>query len=1191
MRRLAIYLLGPCQVTLDGNPVTEFRSDKVRALLAYLAVEGGIPHRRDALAGLLWPDVPDSTARKNLRLSLHRLRDPLDDLEGDSNYFEITRETIGFKPAAATVDVATFTDLLATNRDHEHRHLTTCEACVERLEAAAELYRGDFLEGFFVDDSITFAEWMLVQRERLHRQALTVFYQLTDFHCQQGRLEQAQMYAWRQLELEPWREEAHRQLMDALARSGQICAALAQYETCRRALASELEIEPDRETESLYRRIRALRERPRQNLPPQATPFVGREKELASVVARLADPDCRLLTIVGPGGIGKSRLAIQAALVVADVQANRFLEGVTYVPLAGVESTEFMVPAIAKALDVSFYSSAAPAQQLITHLRQKEMLLVLDNFEHLLDGTDFLLELLEQAPLVKLLITSRERLGVTWEWLLPLDGMPYPQEKEGQRVLPEQSDAYDAVRLFQVSARRVQPDFELQGETDTAVIRICQTVGGMPLGVELAAAWVGVLPVTEIAAEIARRLDFPAVTARHLPARHRSLQAVFDHAWHQLSAVEQRVLAQCSVFRGGFTREAAAAVVSEESVNSEQSTVSSDQSLHCSLITDHCLRSLVDKSLLRLGAGDRYEMHGLLRQYAGHRLAASPSLETTARDRHGAYYAAFLQRRGAQLLGSDAAATLRAIETELANVHAAWRWAVKRTKLEQIECGVRGLAEFYASAGPFQQGTTLIEMAVDSVRVLVAREDGPRRDAQVVLSRLLAAQARLLNRQGMYDQASVTAQTAIDLARDMQDVDSEAASRLQWGIALHHKGQYETARHQLDRAVALARTAQTPPRARPRVQAAVLPEDQGDQLRQVEADSLRNLGAVFINQGGHARAKAYSEQALRIYREIGDRRGESGALNNLGAIAYGQTDYTEAKAYCERTLRIFREIGDRGDESTALGNLGLLSVEQGDYTGAQVYFEQALNVCRELGDRQSEGTALINLGLLFHRTGRHTSARGHYAQALDIYRTVGDRRSESLTLSCLGLLSHHLGADQAAHEYGQEAVDIAQDVGDPNVRAYALNRLGHALVGVGRLAEATELYQQALTLRRELGQSNLAMESLAGLARTSLAEGDLARALAQVNEILEHLDQHAHSGETGHGLDGTDEPYRIYWTCYRVLAACRGPRAASILRTAHERLQEQASKITDPALRRSFLENVPAHREILAEADKTQGQT
>ena len=328
---------------------------------------------------------------------------------------------------------------------------------------------------------------------------------------------------------------------------------------------------------------------------------------------------------------------------------------------------------------------------------------------------------------------------------------------------------------------------------------------------------------------------------------------------------------------------------------------------------------------------------------------------------------------------------------------------------------------------------------------------------------------------GDYPTTIAAAQAAIDLARAVQDMKSEAAGYQQWGWALWHQGKYKAARLQLGQALNLARVAG---------------------LHQVEADSLHFLGIASGYQGDHAEAWTYLEQALRIEREMGDRRGESSTLNTLG----------------------------------------ITSRFEGDYARGRACFEQALCISREIGDRRSEGMLLDSLGLLLHQSGD----------------------------------------DEAAWECSRQALVITQEVGDRRMEGYAWTTLGHALAGLERLAEASDAYQQALALRRELGQHNLAMESLAGLARVSLAQGNMAQ--AQVEEILSHLETKT--------LDGTEEPFRVYLTCYRVLRVNQDPRAEAILNTAHHLLQEQAAKISDEELRRSFLENVPAHREIVSEVAK-----
>ena len=308
--------------------------------------------------------------------------------------------------------------------------------------------------------------------------------------------------------------------------------------------------------------------RPRVNLPTPATALVGRAAELAELERLLSDPDCRLLTVSGPGGIGKTRLAIEATAR----QAAGFADGAAFVALAPVAAPDLIAPAIADALGFSFYGQANPSGQLIDFLQEKSLLLLLDNFEHLVDGADFLVELLQRAPQVKLIVTSRERLNLQGEWVIELQGLPLPRNADGWKN-GEQLVGFDdsaAVALFLQTARRSYAGFTLAPADRAAVARICRLVEGMPLGIELAAAWVRVLPLGEIADEIARTLDFLAASARDLPARHRSLRAVFEHSWNLLTDDERIVMRRLSVFRGGFSRAAAAAVCAELKIENEE---------------------------------------------------------------------------------------------------------------------------------------------------------------------------------------------------------------------------------------------------------------------------------------------------------------------------------------------------------------------------------------------------------------------------------------------------------------------------------------------------------------------------------------------------------------------------------------------------------------------------------------------
>jgi predicted ATPase/class 3 adenylate cyclase len=405
---------------------------------------------------------------------------------------------------------------------------------------------------------------------------------------------------------------------------------------------------------------------------------------------------------------------------------------------------------------------------------------------------------------------------------------------------------------------------------------------------------------------------------------------------------------------------------------------------------------------------------------------------------------------------------------------------------------------------------------------------------------------------GDYPGAAVAAQSAIPLARQVHDKQREAMGSFLWGGALWRQGQYQNAHARLTNALDLA---------------------QATSLHQLQADVLLSLGLVAYYQGDYAQSVSSMEQALQIHREHGNRPGEGKSLNNLGNVFAELGDHAKARAHYEQTLAVCREIGDRRGEGIAVLNLGAASADQGEYTAARSYYEQVLDIYREIDDRLGQIWAFNNLGLAIYYLGDYSGAHAYFERSLSLCREIGDQQSEGSALSSLGLLVYALGDNRAAYDHNQQALLIAQQVGDRSTEAEALTNLGHALAGLGDLEEAFKSYEQALSIRRDLGEENMAMESLAGLTRIALAQEDLVRAGTYVEEILDHL-------ETG-TLDGTYEPFRVYLTCYRALEASKDSRAAEVLATTHSLLQERAAKIEDDEMRRSFLENVPAHRELV----------
>ncbi len=419
------------------------------------------------------------------------------------------------------------------------------------------------------------------------------------------------------------------------------------------------------------------------NFPAQTTPFVGREHELAELTKLLKNPQIRLITILAPGGMGKTRLSLEAAGQMLNIgfgnrtTSTRFQNGAYFVPLAPLSSPDGIVTAVADAVNFQFSAGEEPRQQLLDFFRQKQLLLLMDNFEHVLAGADRVSEILTTAPGVKILATSRERLNLSGETIFNLEGMDFPDWET-----PEDALEFSAVKLFMQSAKRVRADFDLKTDDLKYVARICRLVEGMPLGILLAAAWVEMLSLEEIAAEIEKSLDFLESNQRDIPSRQHSIRAVFDYSWNLLTQDERAVFQKLSVFRGGFTREAAQAVTGANL---------------------RVLMALVNKSLLRRDVSSgRYDIHELLRQYAEEQLEKSGAADAT-RDAHSHYHMDFLAIRESRLLSPVQKQTIGEISVEMENILSAWDWAVERHHLDSINKVIAPLQQVTEDMGQFRE--------------------------------------------------------------------------------------------------------------------------------------------------------------------------------------------------------------------------------------------------------------------------------------------------------------------------------------------------------------------------------------------------------------------------------------------------------------------------------------------------------
>jgi predicted ATPase/DNA-binding SARP family transcriptional activator len=709
-QELRVRVLGDAELAAGGRPLVELASAKAAALVVYLAVTG-TGHSRSALAGLLWSDLPEATARANLRLVLTKLRRVLPD------HLVVTRQAVALaSDPPVWVDAVEVARAAAGDPDRGE------------LLAAVRLCRGEFLAGFEVPGAPLFDEWLVGWRAAVRADMLAVMDRGVALARDQGDAVTGVEVARRMLELEPLQEEAHRALMWFLATGGRRSAALAQYETCRYVLGEELGVEPSAATLALRDEIAGtggfteLGDRPPRaagrrdhdeprpaardasasaterevavvvvapDLPRPLTTLVGRERDLARLGELLDDPTCRLVTLVGPGGIGKTRLAVE----VAASREDRHRDGTVFVSFVGTsparpeEAADLVVADLAHALGVSLAVPRDPLELLADHLAGRELLLVLDNLEQLPGAAGVVAELLGRAPGVQVLVTSRRRLGLGVEWLVEVPGLPYPPPGAAADAA-----GYEAVQLFTERARLLRPGF-LAADAEGAG-RICRLVAGVPLGIELAARWVRSASPAAIADRLAGGLELLETSSPDVERRHQSLRSVIDWSWQLVSDEEDRALCRLSVLRGGFDLDAATAVAGAALP---------------------LLAGLVDQSLVAVGEDGRYEMHELLRQYAAERLAADPADEQATSERHAEYYAALLPPPAEALVGGGPS-----LDADVENLRAATDWLVGHADPARLDAHLVRLWPLYQRRGWFREIQAVLAAAVerDGVPVL-----------------------------------------------------------------------------------------------------------------------------------------------------------------------------------------------------------------------------------------------------------------------------------------------------------------------------------------------------------------------------------------------------------------------------------------------------------------------------------------
>jgi predicted ATPase/transcriptional regulator with XRE-family HTH domain len=768
------------------------------------------------------------------------------------------------------------------------------------------------------------------------------------------------------------------------------------------------------------------------NLPFQPTSFIGRANELTQIASILSNPECRLLTLLGPGGVGKTRLALE----VAANSTTTFSDGVAFVALASLATPNQIVLAIGESLNLSFAKQPDPTTYLLAYLRERNMLLVLDNFEHLLEGTELIRDILAHAPCVTMLTTSRERLNLQAEWLFDVEGLSYPPSQNGavvSRNLEELAN-YGAINLFLQRALQVQPEMTLSESTLSTIVKICQHVAGLPLAIELAATSVRTLPVAEIERQIISNLDALTTSLRDVPPRHRSLRAVFDHSWKLLDEPERAVLGRLAIFRGSWDRAAAQAICTqptEPSANGdyEKGTVTSLDYTFSPLL----LTALVDKSLVQqvkmktsvqetsvqhqqgemdAAIAPRFMLLEPIREYALEQLTARGKVEVLQRA-HASYYANVAEAAAAQWGSPTTDAVIEGLDRERDNLRAALQWA--RDGGDSI-IGLRlasALVKFWRRRGALREERSELE------ELLARNRD--RADPNALALRLRASQG------------------AAWLASDHQD--------------------YERARQLFE-------------------ESKVLQDALGKTENDIDVSLTVNAAMEARAIGKYPQARALFEEVIAQYNALSIRQNISSpglGLSSLGLshfllglVRREQGDFSGARDIFEERIAFHREIDD--PEGVAIGLMGLSDVARdlGQVADVRKYGTENLAKLRELGMDWAVGFALNSLALAAYQEGDLAQAFALISESVAIFRSQKADGSLAEVLITQGHILRARGNLKDAHDTLTEALRLSWLVAPRLMVIATLEGLATVMVQTEQVVLAVRVLSATATLREEM---------------------------------------------------------------------------------------------------------------------------
>ena len=941
---LRLRLLGE----LDIQPNTAVPSRfgrKAKALFCYLAVEQG-RHPIDKLLTLFWNG--DGQKRNRLDTELTYVRKLLPD-----GALPIVNGMVNWEvpETGLTVDVLEFAKLGQSVN-------------LSDWETAVQLYRGEFWADCVVKGmGVEFDEWLNNQRQRWRHQLMTL---LGKILTQSSRSpEFMSPYIQKLLQHDPLDELAMRLYLRWILRNGRFNAALAAYKQYAERLQRELHVEPSPAMQHFHERILAGRKREPHPLPRALLPLIGRSHELAGITGQLMNDACHLLNIVGPGGIGKTRLALEAAYALADV----FWEGVAFIDVTAV-SPQQLPYAIADALHISLRRQQLPVQYLFTQMRHREQLLILDSFEHQLPtGRDFLNRMLTAVPNLKCLVTSRERLNLRAEWLFPLSGL-------GQ----DRSDSNPAVDLFLQRVRQSNPNFSPTAADMHSIEQICQLAEGMPLAIELAAYWAREYSCQTIWNRLVQGVSFLERSVADAPERHKSMRAAFIYSWQRLAPAERQDFARLSLLPGVISLDAAHSIA-ETDRNS--------------------LASLVDKSMVMRLSHNQYRLHPLLRQFGLDQLHQMPQVRQESERRMLAYYVRFLEARDlAQPV--EQKKDFREIGEEWDTILLVWETTVSIRAFENLPALIHGIWTYYEFAGLYAAGYDWFSQAIIQLSRL------PQTNAcQSMLAILYARRAWIAFRLGQFLPGRKDAQEGVRLLS--QNPEDKASVEMGRSLAIHglqswYLGYYEQGLQSFEKGLPISKQHADP-----------VGYGQGVLFK----------GFVQMALGRFEQAERLFFELLHLVQSVNDYRGVLSAQTRLSDLYVCLDQVTEARSLLNDAQDALKQMSDPFGQILCCLSEGRFWLQCADLPQAEMYTRQALQLSQDVQERWHEAECHIHLGAINRKQGKFSTARSEYQTAIGLAGKMS--AVPQMLTACAGLLygavEENGRLSSTAHLFAQQIAD------------------------------------------------------------------------------------------------------------------------------------------------------------------------